>query len=91
MRFIKGLLLKNYKIYEINQKKGELVPYHSHAHQEIILLLEGSMRLIIEEEIIDLQAGEMITIEPWAIHLASFPQDSGARFYLCYPKKNAKK
>ena len=85
-KFIKELLLKEYKIYEVSQKRGDLVPYHCHNHKEIILLLEGKMRLIIEEDIIDIEAGEVLTIEAWAIHLACFPQDS-AKFFLCFPKK----
>ena len=89
VKFIKGLLLKDFKVYEIAQKQGELVPYHAHAHEEMILMLEGEMRLVIEEEIIDIKEGDLLTIKPWSIHLASFPHEKGARFYLCYPKKNA--
>ena len=86
IRYIKGLLLDDFQIYEISQNQGELVPYHAHAHEEIILMLEGHMRLVIEEDIIDIKAGDLMTIEPWAIHLATFPDAKGAKFYLCFPK-----
>lgn len=86
-KFIKSLLLKQHKIYEVRQSMGELVPYHSHGVSELILVLEGKMRLIIEEDIIDLKAGDMITISPHAIHLAAFPFKGGARFYLCTPRQ----
>lgn len=88
-RFIKNLLLKNYRITESRQRHGELIPYHSHDRKEIILVIEGAMRLIVEEDIIDLKQGDMITIEPWAIHLAAFPEEGGAIFYLGFPAKKA--
>jgi len=84
-RFLKELLLKNYKIYEMNQNSGDLIPYHTHSHKEIIIITEGKMRMIIEEDIIDLKDGDVITIKPWAIHLSCFPFENGASFYLCHP------
>ncbi|MDH5716892.1 MAG: cupin domain-containing protein [Spirochaetia bacterium] len=88
--FVKNLLLRNYKIYDIFQTNGELIPYHSHSYKEQIIILKGQIRMIVEENIIDLHAGDIITIEPWAIHLASFPSKEGARYYLCYPQKSKK-
>ncbi|MDH5719709.1 MAG: cupin domain-containing protein [Spirochaetia bacterium] len=89
-QYIKNLLLDEYKIYEISQKKGELIPYHAHSYHELIIVLEGKLRLIIEEDIIDLTEGDFLTIEPWAIHLLSFPEKN-AKFYLCFhPKKKNK-
>ena len=88
-RFLKTLLIKRHRVYELKHSRGELVPYHSHAVPEMILVLEGKMRLIIEEDIVDLAEGEMITIQPHAIHLAAFPFAGGARFYLCTPGKNS--
>lgn len=86
-RFLKELLLKNYKIFEIYQKTGDLIPYHSHGHKEIIIIMQGQMRMIIEEDIIDLSEGDMITIQPWAVHLSCFPEKEGCTFYLCHPAK----
>jgi len=87
-QYIKGLLLDKYKIYEISQKKGELIPYHAHSYHELIIVLEGKLRVVIEEDIIDLSEGDFLTIEPWAIHLLCFPEKN-AKFYLCFqPKKN---
>lgn len=82
-RFIKKLLLGDAKVFEIRHRKGDLVPYHAHKNTEMVLVLSGMVRLFIEEDIIDLKAGEMVTIEPYAIHLLAFPDNKGARFYLC--------
>jgi len=91
LKLIKELLLLNYKIYEIDQKPGDITPYHSHKHKEIVMVYEGKMRMIIEEDIVDLEEGDIVTIEPWAIHLCCYPFEQGARFYLCFPDKGAGK
>lgn len=85
VRYLKELLLKDYKIYEMNQKSGDLIPYHTHNHEEIVIVSVGKLRMIVEEDIIDLQEGDAITIKPWAVHLSCFPFGSGAFFYLCHP------
>ena len=83
--YVKELLLQGYKVFEVNQNCGDLVPYHTHSHKEIIIVASGKMRMIIEENIIDLSEGEIVTIEPWAIHLSCYPFENGATFYLCFP------
>lgn len=87
MKFLKTLLIKDYKIYEMHNEQGTLVPYHAHAFAETILVLEGMMRMIIEEDIVDLYPGQMVTLQPFAIHLAAFPNAGGARFYLLFAEK----
>lgn len=86
-RLLKELLLKNYKVYEMRQKKGDLIPYHTHGYKEILVVAQGNVRMIVEEDIIDLSEGDIITIEPWAVHLSCFPAENGALFYLCHPLK----
>ena len=87
MRFLKTLLIRDYKIYDMQNEQGTLVPYHAHSFSESILVLEGTMRLIIEEDIVDLHPGEMVTIRPFAIHLAAFPNPGGARYYLLFSER----
>lgn len=84
LQFIKTLLQQKGKVFEVKQTQGKLVPYHCHNHQEVIVVVEGSMRMIIEEDIVELQTGDFVVIEPWAIHLACFPRED-VRFYLCFP------
>jgi mannose-6-phosphate isomerase-like protein (cupin superfamily) len=87
MKFLKTLLIKDYKIYEMQNEQGTMVPYHAHAYAETILVLEGMVRMIIEEDIVDLYPGQLVTIQPFAIHLAAFPNEGGARFYLLFAEK----
>jgi len=87
MKFLKSLLIKDYKIYEMHNEQGSLVPYHAHAFAETILVLDGTMRMIIEEDIVDIHPGQIVTIRPFAIHLAAFPNPGGARFYLLYGER----
>ena len=87
LSYIKSLILQNYKVYDMLHNSGDLVPYHTHSHEETILIKKGRMRMIIEENFIELQAGNILTIEPWAIHLSCFPYKEGADFYLCFPPK----
>lgn len=89
-RFFKELLLQDYRVVEAEHRRGELVPYHSHSHEEMMLVIAGRVRMIIEEDIVDLKEGDLITIQPWAIHLMAFPDRHGARFYLSHPKKQHK-
>lgn len=89
-RYLKELLLRDYKIYEMRQKQGDLIPYHTHGYKEILVIAEGNIRMIVEEDIIDLKAGDMISIAPWAVHLSCFPVEKGAFFYLCHPLRNKK-
>ena len=55
--------------------------------KKTILVLEGTLRLIIEEDIVDVYPGQMVTIQPFAIHLAAFPNEGGARFYLLFAER----
>jgi len=82
-RFLKRLLVGKAKIFEIRNRQGELVPYHAHQNTEILFVLEGRLRAIIEEDIVDLGPGDIAIIEPFSIHLVAFPFSEGARFYLC--------
>lgn len=74
-----------YKGNEQSYSKGDLIPYHTHSHSECLVILNGSVRVIIEEDIIDLFPGDIITIEPWAIHMCAFPKGA-AHFYVCFPR-----
>lgn len=87
MRFLKTLLIQDYKIFEMQNEQGTLVPYHAHAFNETILVLEGMVRFIVEEDIVDVYPGQIITIRPFAIHLAAFPKEEGARFYMLFSER----
>lgn len=77
----------HYHLKMVAHRHGDLVPYHSHSHSELVIVESGSIRFIIEEEIVDLTKGDIIEIQPWAIHLACFPDQEGAEFFICFPAR----
>lgn len=87
VEFFSWMAERNFQVKAYEGHKGKLIPYHAHAHEELILMKKGSLRLIIEEDIIDLREGELITIQEWAIHLIAFPFTSENRYYVCHPRK----
>jgi quercetin dioxygenase-like cupin family protein len=47
---------------------GMEVKPHSHPFEQLLLILEGRMRLTIEDEVHEIEAGGMIRIPPDAMH-----------------------
>lgn len=68
---------KGYTIYTIVQKTNQLIPYHDHPSEEMVVVLSGSIRYIIEEEIVDLEAGDVIKIAPHSVHAMVGTSDNG--------------
>ena len=67
-RLIETLAYKGYTVYSINQKSNQLIPYHEHQSEEMVIVLSGSIRDIVEEEIVDLEEGDIIRVKPHSIH-----------------------
>ncbi|MCS6985008.1 MAG: cupin domain-containing protein [Leptospiraceae bacterium] len=67
---------------EYKNLAGDLIPYHAHKEHEVLILLSGKLRAVVEEEIVDLECGEILIIEPYAIHLLTFPE-SDSRYFRC--------
>lgn len=62
------LVKKGYTVYGVEQQPNQLVPYHKHPSEEMVIVLEGVVRFIIEEEIVDVHEGEIIRIAADTIH-----------------------
>lgn len=90
INFFSWMAKRNFDVKAYEGHPGKLVPYHAHAHEEVILVKKGGLRFIIEEDIIDLKQGELITIKPWAIHLIAFPLCRENLYYVCHPRKKIK-
>jgi len=72
------------RVVEVIEPAGVVVPYHTHRQDEIIIVVEGRVQFNVEEELVLLQKGEMITIRSGAIH-ASAPVDGRpARLLIAY-------
>ena len=67
-RLIETLSDKGYTVYAIAQKSNQLIPYHEHPSEEMVIVLSGKVRYIVEEEIVDLEEGDIIRVRPHSVH-----------------------
>ncbi|HEY0416647.1 MAG TPA: cupin domain-containing protein [Gaiellaceae bacterium] len=60
-------------------EKGAIVPKHAHHNEQITYILEGTLRFRLgedESEVVDVRAGEVLTIPPHLPHSAEALEDS---------------
>ncbi len=65
-------------IAHVYLKKGAVVPLHSHENEQLTYILEGTLRFWIgseDGEVIDVAAGEVLTIPPHVPHKAEALDD----------------
>ena len=55
----------------ITLQKGSHVPKHSHVSEQLTYVIEGSLRFVINEEVIMVNAGEILVIPAWVEHEAT--------------------
>lgn len=67
--------------FTVEQNRDFSFPLHLHRCYEIILLLEGTMRVSVEEEVYEAHGGDMILIKPNRIH--SLETVGESRHALC--------
>lgn len=67
-KLLDSLIAKGYTVYSISQKSNQLVPYHEHPSEEMVIMLSGKVRYIIEEEIVDIEEGDVIRVSPNSVH-----------------------
>jgi quercetin dioxygenase-like cupin family protein len=75
-RFITG---ERMMIAHVYLAKGALVPRHSHENEQITYILEGALRFFLGDdgaEVIDVRAGEVLTIPPNLPHAAEALEDT---------------
>jgi quercetin dioxygenase-like cupin family protein len=59
--------------------QGAVVPKHSHANEQITYILEGALRFFLGDdgaEVVDVRAGEVLTIPPDLPHEALALEDT---------------
>ena len=59
--------------------KGAIVPSHSHHNEQLTYILEGTLRFYLgedESEVIDVRAGDVLTIPPHVVHRAEALEDT---------------
>jgi quercetin dioxygenase-like cupin family protein len=87
-QFVDQIMQQHYKISDMFHRFGELIPYHTHSTRETIIITKGNLRTIVEEDILDLAEGDILIIEPWAIHLICTLDREGCHYLHCLPSKS---
>lgn len=82
---ISALAERDYRVFEVEQPAGAFVPYHAHREEEAVIVVEGRMQFNVEEELVLVQSGEVITIREEAIHSAAQVGEEKARLLLAFP------
>ncbi len=67
-KLIEILADKGYTVYSVRQKTNQLIPYHEHPTEEMVIVLSGKVRYAVEEEIVDIEEGEIIRVKPHSVH-----------------------
>lgn len=67
-KLIETLFDKGYTVYTITQKTNQIIPYHKHPTEEMVIVLRGKIRYVVEEEIIDLDEGDIIRVRANSVH-----------------------
>ena len=81
---ISALAERDFRIFEVEQPKDAMVPYHTHDEEETLIVLGGRMQFNVEEELVLLEKGEMITIREGAIHAAAPVDGKPARMIIAF-------
>ena len=82
---ISALAERDYRVFEVEQPAGAFVPYHTHHEEEAIIVIEGQMQFNVEEELVLVQQGEVITIREEAIHSSAQVGEEKTRLLLAFP------
>ena len=82
---IAALAERDYRIFEVEQPVGAFVPYHTHDEEEAVIVIEGQMQFNVEEELVLVRKGDVITIREEAIHSAAQIGEEKAKLLLAFP------
>jgi quercetin dioxygenase-like cupin family protein len=75
-KFITG---EQMMIAHVYLAKGAIVPKHSHENEQLTYILEGTLRFFMGDdgaEVVDVRAGEVLTIPPHLPHAAEALEDT---------------
>ncbi len=75
-------------VARIMLKKGCLVPEHSHANEQIALILAGALEFKVNGESIVVRAGEMLVLPPHVPHSALALEDTEDIDFFSPPRQD---
>ncbi|MFQ6110588.1 MAG: cupin domain-containing protein [Nitrospinota bacterium] len=81
---ISALAERSCRVFEVIQPANALVPYHVHEEDEVIIMLEGQVKMNIEEDLIVIGLGDVLTIKAESIHSAMTMDEKPAKLLLAY-------
>src|SRR5262245_28240094 len=61
---------------QFHLKKGGVVPRHSHENEQITTVLKGTLRFVLDDGDVLVDAGETIRLEPWIAHEVEVVEDA---------------
>jgi unsaturated pyranuronate lyase len=67
---------QNVMLARVLLKKGCIVPEHSHPNEQITFIAEGALKFWIDDKVIVVNAGEVLTIPPNMPHKAEALEDT---------------
>ncbi len=67
---------ENIMVARVLLKKGCIVPRHSHYHEQVSCIIEGSLKFGFDHQDIIVKAGEVLTIPPHVPHSAEALTDT---------------
>lgn len=73
-------------IARLQLKKGCRVPEHKHHNEQVSMMLEGSLKFVIDGEELIVKAGETLRIPPNVPHSAEALEDSVATDLFSPPR-----
>ena len=53
---------------QIYLKRGAIVPQHSHESEQMTYVLQGALKLLVQDEEVTLREGEVLHILPGVVH-----------------------
>ncbi len=81
---ISALSERDFRVFEVEQPADALIPYHTHEEEERLIILDGRMQFNVEEDLVLLEKGEMITIREGAIHAAASIDGKPAKILIAF-------
>ena len=81
---VSALAERDFRIFEVEQPKDAMVPYHTHDEEEKLIVLKGRMQFNVEEELVLIEKGEVITIREGAIHAAAPVDGKPAKLLIAF-------
>ncbi len=80
----RGYLLENFRLFHLNSRQSEDIPYHYHEFCKLLLLVSGSGSYTVDGQRYLLQSGDIVRIGSRSIHRPELESDSPYERIIIY-------